>query len=169
MKKGGQKYLRDYLNSDECLQYITVGYIRDVISEVLKTWKSNVTKEERTHLKYVETYAKKWFFSVKSRLDKKQLSKLERWVDEYDLILADREKQKKIDKTADEKLKNVTMTRVDFENWCSEIMEVRCKNCTKEWVECDLHNLLLDNAVPESEFDLKNCRYAYTEIGKKVV
>lgn len=169
VKKGGQSYLRNYLNTDEGLQYITIGYIRDVIDQVLKTWKSNVTKEERTHLKYVETYAKKWFFSIKSRLDEKQLKKLERWVDEYELTLADREKQKKIEVAADEKLKNVTMPRESFENWCSEIMNIKCKNCTKEWVDCDLHDLFLNNAVPESTHDLKNCRYAYLKIGKKVV
>jgi hypothetical protein len=53
------------------------------------------------------------------------------------------------------------MTREQFEDWCYEIMQVHCLNCTGHHEGCELHQLFDDNFIPESSWNLDNCRYAY--------
>jgi hypothetical protein len=170
--------MRDYLNSIEKNQFMVMNSVLQMVLGVrnmgvdgpkLKTmreeWskRNNMTKEEHKNLKMAETYMGKFIMSVYNRLDKKEQEQINKKLLKYDFKLVDDYTLQKVNRDIKDKRINAAVPRKQFEDWCSEIMEVKCNGCTKDWNTCDLHQVFDNNFVPESGFDCSNCKYAYSQ------
>jgi len=169
--------MRDYLNSTEKTQFMVLQSIVQMmnglrnagvdgpkISSMLEDWskRGNMTKDEHKNLKTAETYMRKFLASVYGRLSKKEQEVIKKKLIKFDFKLVDDYTLTQINRDINDKITNATMKRQQFYDWCSEIMDVKCNGCTKNWNECQLHEVFEDNFVPESGFNCANCKYAYS-------
>jgi hypothetical protein len=170
--------VRDYLNSNEKNQFMVLQSVVQMmdglrnsgvdgpkISSMLEDWskRDNMTKAEHKNLKTSETYLRKFLASVYERLNAKEKDAIKKKLMKFDFKLIDDYTLKQINRDIADKITNAVVPRQEFYDWSSEIMEVKCNGCTKDWSTCQLHQVFDNNLVPESGFDCKNCKYAYTD------
>lgn len=167
--------MKDYLNTQERNQLMVFmsllqlmegrrnGFDAVKIGTMMEEWskRNNMTKEEHKYLKTSNTYLKKFITSVRDRLSKKEKDVLEKKLAKFDFRLVDDFTLSQVHRDMSDKMVNAILPRQQFYDWCKNIMEVKCNGCTKDWKECDLHEVFDDNFIPESGFDCSNCRYAY--------
>ena len=125
------------------------------------TKRDNMTKEEHKSLKTAETYLSKFIMSVYNRQNPKEQGQIKKKLMKYDFKLVDDFTLKQVNRETNDRFVNAAVPRNQFYDWCSEIMNVKCNGCTKNWNECELHTVFEENFVPESSYYLKNCKYAY--------
>jgi hypothetical protein len=169
--------MRDYLNSNEKNQFMVLqstvqmmdglrnsGVDGPKISSMLEDWtkRDNMTKTEHKNLKTSETYLRKFLASVYERLNPKEQEAIKKKLMKFDFKLIDDYTLKQINRDIKDKINNAVIPRQQFYDWSSEIMAVKCNRCTRDWNTCQLHEAFDNNLVPESGFDYKNCKYAYT-------
>lgn len=75
----------------------------------------------------------------------------------------------KVYRDINDRMQYAVVPRGEFYKWCKEIMECNCKGCIKDWKECRLHRVFEDDFVPESTWNLNNCRYAYKVEKEKAI
>jgi hypothetical protein len=168
--------LKDYLNAVEKNQIMVIMSILEAmngyrnggidgpkISSMLEDWnkRGNMTKEEHKALKTADTYLKKFTGSIIDRLSEKERECLKKRLIKFDFRLVDDFTLEKTYRDMSNKMVNAVVPRNQFNKWCEEIMECNCKNCSKDWKECELHEVFNENFVPESTWNKNNCRYAY--------
>ena len=158
------KRLKDYFNAQEVNDFMTLKFVGYMAGKVMKEWgdRGNLTKEETTQLKYVSTYAEKFFNSVGSRLDVKEKTKIAKRLSKFDFRIVDEYMMNKVDRDMTDKLQYAVMPREQFDTFCGEIMDVRCSGCDKPWQDCELHDVFENNLAPEpTGYEKVNCRFAY--------
>lgn len=166
--------MKDYLNADEKNQFLVFMSILQVMNgnrgingpklvTVLEDWnkRGNLTKEEHKSLKLAGTYLAKFCKSVYDRLSDKEKVQIDKRLQKYDFRLVDDFTLQRVYRDINNKMVNAVVPRKQFYKWCEEIMDCNCKNCTKDWNQCELHKAFEDNMIPESSWNLENCRYAY--------
>ncbi|MDF2790833.1 MAG: hypothetical protein K0S80_3934 [Neobacillus sp.] len=168
--------MRDYLNSIEKNQFMVLNSVLQMaigirnqgvdgpkLMTVREEWtkRDNMTKEEHKSLKMVETYLSKFIMSVYNRLSPKEQDQIKKKLMKYDFKLVDDYTLKQVNRETNDRFVNAAVPRDQFYDWCSEIMNVKCNGCTKNWNECELHQVFEDNFVPECGYDHGNCKYAY--------
>lgn len=161
--------LRDYLNSNETNDYMTIRFTVMVLKRILKEWGAlgNLTKEEITNIKYAVTYTTKFFNLIQARLNPKENDKFNKRLAKFEFKLVDDYQFKKIFRDTQNAMVNAVMPREDFNNFCEEIMDVRCKDCNKDWSTCKLHDVFENNfAVEPTGYELPNCRFAFSSAVK---
>lgn len=133
------------------------------IITVLEDWnkRGNLTKDEHRNLKAAGTYLTKFCQSVYDRLSDKEKSQIDKRLQKFDFRLVDDYTLQKIYREMGDRMVNAVVPRDLFYKWCEEIMESNCKGCTKDWKECELHQVFEENFVPESTWNKDNCRYTY--------
>lgn len=173
--------MKDYLSAIEKNQIIVLMLVLEAIngksnsnmdeakiSAMVEDWKKrgNLTKEEHRALKSSSTYLKKFLDSVLDRLSEKERNVIKKRLLKVDFRPVDDYTIKKIFREMENRMVNAVVTRELFNKWCEEIMECNCKNCSKDWKDCELHEVFEENFVPESTWNLENCRYAYKKCGE---
>jgi hypothetical protein len=168
--------VRDYLNSNEknqfmVLQSITqmidglrnVGIDGPKIENMLEQWtkSNNMTKEEHKNLKTSETYLRKFLASVYERLSQKEQDIIKKKIMKFDFKLVDDFTLKQVNRDIKDRFINAAVPREQFYKWTEDIMCVKCNGCTRDGNTCELNQVFEDNFVPESGFDLPNCKFAY--------
>jgi hypothetical protein len=171
--------MRDYLNAVEKNQFMVLQSVVQLmdglrnsgvdgpkIASMLEEWTSrnNMTKEEHKNLKTAETFLRKFLASVYERLSPKEQEQIKKKLIKFDFKLVDDFTLKQVNRNIKDRFMNAAVPREQFFNWCCEIMQVKCQGCTKDWNQCDLHEVFNENFVPESGFDCKNCKYAYENL-----
>lgn len=133
------------------------------IGTMLNDWnkRGNLTKEEHKSLKTSETYLKKFCKSVYDRLSDKEKVQIDKRLEKFDFRLVDDFTLQRVYRDMNDRMVNAVVPREQFYKWCEEIMHVNCRGCNKTWNECELHQVFEENLVPESQWGLDNCRYAY--------
>lgn len=169
--------MRDYLNSHETNQYMVLASVLQLmegkrntgvngpkIGTMLEEWKTkdNLTKDEHRSLKTADTYLKKFIESVYDRLSPKEQKALDKRLRKFDFRLVDDFTLQKINRDVSDRMVNAVVPREQFNDWCEQIMNVQCNSCTKDCNICPLYEVFDNNFVPESSFNLSNCKYAYT-------
>jgi hypothetical protein len=170
--------MKDYLNKFENNEFMVMNSVLQSILGVPNTgvngpklksmreeWakRGNLTKEEHKSLKMAETYMGKFIMSVYNRLSKKEQEQIQKKLLKYSFKLVDDYTLKQVNRDIKDKMQHAVMHRQQFYDWCVDIMEVKCNGCTKDWNTCNLHQVFDNNFVPESGFDCKNCKYAYSQ------
>ncbi|SHF16782.1 DUF5651 domain-containing protein [Caloramator proteoclasticus] len=163
------KYKRDYLHEQERKDMMMFAALMGGVEHISNAWfdRGIITKDMRKCLKTAHTYLMKFFETKTNELNDKEVKKLLDKIKDFDVVLLENEKIKKMREEAEKENQWVKLYRDEFEDWCEEIMNVNCKNCKKYHSECKLHDIFAANRVPESGFGLNNCRYAYLEIEKR--
>jgi hypothetical protein len=140
------------------------------IVDMLEDWekRGNLTKEEHRALKTAETNLKKFCESVFNRMNPKEQDQLKKKLTSFDFRLIDDFTLQRVYREISDHMKVASVPRYQFETWCEEIMDIRCKGCQQNWSECELHKIFENNLVPESSWAKDNCRYAYDVVKKKV-
>lgn len=158
--------MKDYLTSDErLLIMLSLAYLEH-IDNMADTWpdRAVLEKEEGKNLKMARTYLKKFLKGFFSKLNIKEQQAINKRLNRNKFLMYDNYELDKMERKMNKSMDNVTLEREEFEDWCCEVMDVKCKNCKKHWVECDMHKLFVDNLIPEpTGFNSNNCRYAYGE------
>lgn len=160
-----KKFKKDYLTSNEQLEVMILIALKDVIGKMVTSWSERKAfyDDESKNLKTSFTYLGKFLDSIYSRLDDKELERLNRKLSMNAVRLYDNyEIEKK-----ENKIKNVyskfTLTSSEWYEFCEEIMNVRCKDCENCWQNCNLYKLLDENNAPEpTGFSNVKCKYFYT-------
>ena len=170
--------MRDYLNSVEKNQFMVMNSVLQMaigirnqgtdgpmLQTMREEWskRDNMTKEEHKSLKMAETYMEKFIMSVYNRQSPKEKEQIQKKLLKYDFKLVDDYTLKQVQRDIKDKMQNAVVPRQQFYDWTCEIMQVKCKGCTKDWNTCDLYQVFENNFVPESGFDCSNCKFAYTE------
>lgn len=162
--------MRDYLNAKEGEDVVLTLSIYDSAKTMLKNMESrgNLTKDEKKFLKYSLTYMRKFSDALFERLNTRTAKKMLNQIKDMDLFMVDSMTAKKMNNDIQDKMKVARLEREQFEDFCIQIMSVKCQNCKKKHSTCELHDLFYENYVSESGWDMKNCRYAYSLNDKKV-
>ncbi len=161
--KIGEK-LKDYMNAEESNYFlyllITSEHMQEYRERLARY--GNITKDEHKFLKMSETYMKKYVKSVQARLSSKQKKFFKDKSKKRAIKIIDAWTEKRLYGQWGDEMRVVKLPRSVYENWCSEIMSVKCKNCTQSHNECKLHDYFIETFVPEADgYDKPNCRYAY--------
>ncbi|MDP4163081.1 MAG: DUF5651 domain-containing protein [Bacillota bacterium] len=169
--------MRDYLNANEKNQFMVLQSIVQMIDglrnsgvdgpklgSMLEQWtkSNNITKEEHKNLKTAETYLRKFLASVFERLSPKEQEVIKKKIMKFDFKLVDDFTLKQINRDISDRFVNAAVPREQFNDWCSEIMSVKCNGCKKDGNTCELNQVFENNFIPESGFDLPNCKFAYS-------
>jgi hypothetical protein len=168
--------MRDYLNATEKNQFMVLQSIIQLlegkrhegkrgpqVATILEQWKNsnNLSKEEHKYLKTSETYLKKFITSIFDRLSQKEQSIIEKKVLKFDFKLVDDYTLKQVNRDIQDRFVNAVVPREQFYVWTEQIMCVNCLGCTKDGNTCELNTVFEDNFIPESGYDLPNCKFAY--------
>jgi hypothetical protein len=168
--------MRDYLNASEKNQFMVLQSILQLmegkrnegingpkIGTMLEEWmkRDNMAKEEHRNLKTAETYLRKFLTTVYERQSPKQQNEIDKKIMKFDFKLVDDYTLKQVHRDIADRFVNAAVPRQQFNDWCSEIMNVKCNGCSKDWNTCDLYQVFDDNFIPESGFNCVNCKYAY--------
>lgn len=161
--------MRTYLNATEMNDYMVIGALLDSATRIRKEWSEheNMTKDEHKAIKTAETYLSKFYQSVLSRQDKKELTKISRRLGDFELKIMDKLTLNRLRGTWQEESKIVKIDREEFHDWCNMIMEVKCMDCKKDYGSCSLHDVFDSNFVPGSSYCMNNCKYAYPKLKKQ--
>lgn len=155
--------LKTYLNAEENNNFFWLF----ITSLCMKQYRVNfgkhgtITSEEHKNLKMSETYLKKFISSVMNRLDPKATHQLIDRASKYEIKIIDQFTKRKLYGEWAEELEVIKMPREQYNNWCDRIMKTECKNCKKQCGQCELFELFEDTFIPESSWQLPNCKYAY--------
>lgn len=176
--------MKDYLNQSETNDFMCIGYLLDTAGSILGIERSsknpmsiekvragwadrgNLTKEEHKSLKMAETYLSKFYTSVLARMSRNEAAKVYKRLTRYTVKFMDEFTLNLLNVQLGREFEVVKIEREQYQQWCEEIMNVNCKNCTKHHDECKLCSLFENTLIPESQWNLDNCRYAYAEIVK---
>lgn len=166
--------MKDYLNTEERNQIMVFMAILQMFSgnrgiagasgkNITEDWSSrnNMTKDEQKSIKMAQTYLKKFCDSVIARMNSQEQKNISKRLIKFDFRLVDDFTLKKVYRDMKDRLVNAVVPREQFGDWCNEIMHIHCKDCTKHFASCDLHDIFEDNFIPESSWGLENCRFAY--------
>ncbi len=170
--------MKDYLNKTETSQFMVLNSVLQWVLGIKNTgvdgpklkpmreeWmkRGNLTKDEHRWLKLTETYMEKAVMSIYNRQALKQQEQINKKLFKYDFQLVDDYTFQKMSRDAQDKIQNAVVPRQQFYDWCEKIMSIECNGCEKDWNTCNLHQVFDSNLVPESDFDCKNCKYAYSQ------
>lgn len=171
--------MKDYLNAEEKNQFMVLCSVLQIfkgvrnmgiknpaeIKTMLEDWNSrgNLTKDEHRSLKMAGTYINKFCESVYERLGDKEKFEIERRLGKFDFRLVDDYTLKKVYKQIQTEFEK----QEEYRTFAEEIMDIRCKGCTKDYKQCELYKLFDNNFIEESGFDMCNCKYAYKELSDK--
>lgn len=168
--------MRDYLNASEKNQFMVLQSILQLmegkrndglngpkIGTMLEEWskRDNMTKEEHKSLKTAETYLRKFLLSVYGRLSQKEKSLIDKKITKFDFRLIDDFTLKQVNRDIADHFVNAAVPREQFYKWTEEVMCVKCNGCMKDGNTCELNQVFEDNFIPESGFNLTNCKFAY--------
>jgi len=161
--------MKDYLNAQEMNDVMLIGILLDKTVVIREEWdkRGNLTKEEHKTLKTAQTYLIKFYNSLISRLNTKEVKKMMKRTSDFELKIIDKYTLRRLQGTWQEEMKIAHVDREEFEDFCDQIMQIKCKGCKKHFSQCILYDIFYNNFVPESGWNLENCRYAYTEISSK--
>lgn len=164
--------MKDYLNAKErndLLVLMTVIQLIDGKRSIKEQgggkWldSSHLSVEEKKNLRTSRTYLKKFCESVYNRMSIKEKDVIDKKFFKFDFRLVDDFTLDKIYRDRNNKMAHAVMPREQFQDWTELIMNVECKNCSKDHKVCHLHDIFQDNFIPESTHKLINCRYSYTK------
>lgn len=174
--------MKDYLNRDEKNQIVTLMAVAQQIEgirtltgkegkPIWEAWKDRgfLTKDEGKSIKTAHTYLLKFFKSVLNRVNSREEGLILKQLAKFDFKIIDDFTINKIFRDITNRMQNAVVPRVQFENWCSEIMSCNCKGCQKHWDKCELYTVFEDNFVPEGGYNLENCKYSYDEVKRRDV
>lgn len=169
--------MKDYFNTTQRNQYMVLAAIMQLmegkrhgeiggtkLGTMLEEWKKrdDMTKDEHKQLKTAMTYLRKFLDSVYDRLGKKEQAIIDKKLAKFDFKLVDDYTLKQVFRDIEDRFVNAAVPREQFYKWTEEMMCIKCNGCTKDWNTCDLHQVFDDNFIPESGYNLPNCKYAYT-------
>ena len=95
-------------------------------------------------------------------LDETTQKRLMKRLRKFDFKIIDDYQLQRIMREANEKLKDVVLSRETFEDLIEDITEVRCKNCTKGYESCEIYKALYEALLDAPGF-APNCPYAWKE------
>ena len=169
--------MRDYLNSSETNQFMVILALTQLLEgtrrmehnapkiiSMLEEWtsKNNITKDEHRSLKMADTYLKKFVQSVYDRLSPREQKTIDKKLNKFDFRLVDDFTLKKIFRETSDRMVNAVVPRGQFNDWTEQIIQIHCNGCTKDCNACPLYEVFEDNFIPESSWNLPNCKFAYT-------
>ena len=169
--EGGEMRLRrSYLSSEEENNFMMLAALS--ISMSSKSERGNyiellekrgmLTKETRKEFKMFYTYLNKYLKDTYSMLDETTQKRLIKRLRKFDFKIIDDYQLQRVMREANEKLKDVVLTRETFEDLIEDITEVRCKNCTKDYQSCEIYKALYEALLDAPGF-APNCPYAWRE------
>jgi len=164
-----RKGFRDYLNAEEANDFLFLAITSLHMQRYINNFEKhgNITKQEHQEAQMSATYLYKFINRMASRLTLTQREVFMRKMTKYGIKVMDAYTEKKLYGEFDKEMKVLHIESEQFLDFCSEIMQVKCNHCTKNHESCDLHKLLYDNWIPESSYNLPNCRFAYDNNYKK--
>jgi len=157
---------RNYLNKDELNDMLLIGGLMDTSAKIRKGWKDRgmMSAEQHKQVKIAETYLKKFYTGVLEQLPVKEVRKLHNYLKEFHFKIYDKYTQNIVFGEYEDACKVMYMTREMFFDWTCEIIDIKCRNCTKCWDGCTFYEMLQANLIPEpTGFDRPNCRYSFGE------
>lgn len=163
---------RSYLNSEEKNFYmIAKAFIQYLNGErnlenkrtdsIWIEWEKRgmITKSMSKNIKLVKTYLYKFCEELEGNLNKAELERLGKQLMRFDYKLVDDYTLKKMLREIDDKIKYAVIEREKFENILVDIAQVRCVGCTRDYVGCEIHDVLEDISIPYCG-ECPNCPYA---------
>ncbi|KXZ40032.1 hypothetical protein SAMN05661008_01508 [Alkalithermobacter thermoalcaliphilus JW-YL-7 = DSM 7308] len=161
--------MKNYLNREEANDFMLTGVLLDTVSRIRTEWSGRnfITKEEHKNLKLAETYLTKYYKAVLERLGKKEAEKVFKRLGDFELKIMDRYMLNRLRGQWENELQVAHLKREEFEDWCEQIMHIKCKNCSLDYNNCNLYDVFEENLVPDSGYNLHNCRFAYKEMKVK--
>lgn len=167
----GEKLKRQYLSSEEENLFMMMASLSMHINgktEVRKNFmqaleeRGMLTKETKRELKMMNTYLNKYLQHTFDMLDETTQIRLKKRLAKFNYKIIDDYQLKRILKSVQEQMKNVTITRSTFEDLIEDIAEVRCKNCTNSYKDCEVYKAMYD-ALLDAPGLLPNCPYAWND------
>lgn len=166
------KFKRTYLNKIEenyflmliCLLKFTKGDIEDCKDKgMLKEFEDNKMFTSSSHKNYKlgMTYLKKFIEETYNNLDKYTQDKIYKRSEKFRLKFISDYEYNKFCREINDKNKYAVMKREDFEEIIEDIAQVRCVNCTKNYCECNIYNVLDESLKLEGNGTESNCKYAW--------
>lgn len=166
--------MKDYLSREQKNQLFTMMAVSQQIlgqrtltgvksKPIWEDWKERkfLTTEESKNIKMANTYMTKFCDCVMSRLNPKEQETIKKQLMKFDFKIVDDFTLKKLIRSTADVMVNAAVPRDQFEDWCHEIMVIKCEGCKKHWDGCDLFKVFDDNFIPDGGFDKCNCKYAY--------
>lgn len=154
--------LKNYLNNEESNNifwlYVTKMYMPKYRHNMVSS--GNITAEEHKHLKMAETYLGKFTDSILSRVNQKTIKNFSSKFADHEIRVMDAKTLHKMRGQWADEIQAVHLKREEFEDFCEQIMEVKCNGCEINPEDCNLYDLLEENFVPVYDACI-NCKYAY--------
>ncbi|SEA05199.1 hypothetical protein SAMN04515656_10315 [Eubacterium aggregans] len=142
--------MKSYISTCEITTLVSLAHLLENIDEILK---KDISKEEKTDLKYLRTYTKRYIHHAKERIDKKSDDRLKVKVKNYV------PKLEPVRKYGDPVF---NLAQDDFYDLVEEVMAIKCCDCPGV-LGCRTREVLHDNFIPIlTVTDESNpCEYMY--------
>lgn len=155
--------MKDYLNNSETKEMVILAQTRNLVKHFVD---GNVlSKEEKTNLKKGSTFIKNTLASVINRLGGTEAKKFVRINEDSKVIVISNSELDVIKKRKDAELNAAYEDNKEYYDLVEVAMDMNCKNCCKNWKQCDLCKHFDNNEVIpfNDDIDLGNCKYTYTK------
>ncbi len=155
--------MKDYLNNQEVKELLILNYVRVLVEHF--TNGNVMDKEEKANLKRGGTFIKNTLKRMIARLGEKEAKKFVRLYENSEIVVISDSELDVLQKRKSAELDAAYEDSKEYFDLVEITMDLKCKNCTKCFKECDLYKHFNEQEVipfNESE-DLGNCKFAYRE------
>lgn len=153
--------MKDYLNNSETKEMIVLNKINIIVDHFING--SVMDSTEKGNLKRGNTFIKKALLSTIKRLGEKEAKKFVKLYENSQVITISNSELSIIKKRKNSELNEAYEDSKEYYDLVEITMDMNCKNCFKNWKQCDLCKHFDENEVIpfNEEIDLGNCKYAY--------
>ena len=146
-------YLKREVTSDEIAVAVALYWLSGNIDTVIKT--NRTGKHERTDLKYILTYSRKYIEHLRESLSDKSFKKLQSKVKNYRIHM---------DAVDTKNNPRISILRDDLLDFAAEALDVCCKGCDGLKKKCSIRDVMTECVLPPLEPSInKPCQYMFTE------
>lgn len=152
-----------YMIAKAFIQYVdgTRNLENKIRDKVWIEWSKRgmITPSMQKNLKLVKTYLYKFCNELEGNLNQAEKERLGKQINKFDYKLIDDYTVKKMLRDVQDKIQYAVMEREKFQNIMVDIAEVRCVGCTRDYVGCEIHDILVDICTPYVG-ECPNCPFA---------
>lgn len=149
--------MKGYLNSEERQQAMYMFISHGIFSGILAESGKNMSKEERTNIKYIVTYIGKYFDALRERVGQKEIMRICKEGEGNTVVI----KPKRYDGM-------YTIDKNALEEIARMAVEANCFGCNREdFHECELHNYMKKAGMGSvGDSNGGRCDFYYEKEGK---
>lgn len=157
------EHLKVHLNIKDRFQFIKLSVALQSAKELYDDWsrEGNLKPEEKKYLKTGHTYLTKALILIQTRFQEREKDLQRRLLEKKSLVLLDNKKDAELIKDLKKQEYEVRMSGEQFKDFLHEVVNITCRNCTRDYKNCELYKNQFELEVDPLGYYNSGCPYKH--------